>query len=222
MAKSKIVQAQTMVARWGAPLCFATASLIAIAPAQAQTAPAEESADSGSTDIVVTAQKREQKLRDVGIAVSVLNAEEVSRFNISSATDVVRAIPNIKYNAYGSSQVVFNIRGVSQNDYGDQQEPPVAVYQDDSYASSITSASFPVFDIARVEALRGPQGTLFGRNATGGAVQFISNQPTDALDGYVSGTYGRFNQTIFEGAVSGPLGDGVSARIAGIYNRDDG
>jgi len=222
MAMSKNVQAQIKALRWGVPLCFATASLLAIAPAHAQTAPTEEGADSGSTDIVVTAQKREQKLRDVGIAVSVLNAEEVSRFNISSATDVVRAIPNIKYNAYGSSQVVFNIRGVSQNDYGDQQEPPVAVYQDDSYASSITSASFPVFDIARVEALRGPQGTLFGRNATGGAIQFISNQPTDALDGYVSGTYGRYNQTILEGAVSGPLGDGVSARISGIYDRDDG
>lgn len=178
--------------------------------------------DDATADIVVTAQKREQKLRDVGIAVSVLSSAEVTNFNISSATDVVRAIPNIKYNAYGSSQVVFNIRGVSQNDYGDQQEPPVAVYQDDSYASSITSASFPVFDIARVEALRGPQGTLFGRNATGGAIQFISNQPTDAFDGYVTATYGRYNQTILEGAVSGPLGENVSARISGIFDRDDG
>ena len=188
-------------------------------PALAQTAEDEEST---ATDIVVTAQKREQKLQDVGIAVSVLSEDDVERFNITNATDVVRAIPNLKYNAYGSSQVVFNIRGVSQNDYGDQQEPPVAVYQDDSYASSITTASFPVFDLARVEALRGPQGTLFGRNATGGAVLFVSNQPTDTLEGYVSGTFGRFNQTIVEGAVSGPLGDGVVARIAGIYNRDDG
>lgn len=178
--------------------------------------------DDATADIVVTAQKREQKLRDVGIAVSVLSSAEVTNFNISSATDVVRAIPNIKYNAYGSSQVVFNIRGVSQNDYGDQQEPPVAVYQDDSYASSITSASFPVFDIARVEALRGPQGTLFGRNATGGAIQFISNQPTDAFDGYVTATYGRYNQTILEGAVSSPLGENVAARISGIFDRDDG
>lgn len=186
----------------------------------AQDAPAEDAAD--GSEIVVTAQKREQKLRDVGIAVSVLGAEDVEKLNINSAIDVVRAVPNLKYNAYGSSQVVFNIRGVSQNDYGDQQEPPVAVYQDDSYASSITTASFPVFDLARVEALRGPQGTLFGRNATGGAVQFVSNQPTDSLDGYLSATYGRFNQVIVEGAVSGPLGEGVSARVAGMVNRDDG
>jgi iron complex outermembrane receptor protein len=192
---------------------------LAATPALAQTADDDAAADG---EILVTAQKREQKLRDVGIAVSVLGDKEIANLNIANATDIVRAIPNIKYNAYGSSQVVFNIRGVSQNDYGDQQEPPVAVYQDDSYASSITSASFPVFDLARVEALRGPQGTLFGRNATGGAVQFVSNQPTDTFDGYVSATYGRYNQTILEGAVSGPLGETASARLAGMYNRDDG
>jgi iron complex outermembrane recepter protein len=192
---------------------------LASGSAQAQESPEEES-DAG--DIVVTAQKREQKLQDVGIAISVLSAKDIQNRSISNAIDVVSAIPNLKYNAYSSSQVVFNMRGVSQNDYGDQQEPPVAVYQDDSYASSITTASFPVFDLARVEALRGPQGTLFGRNATGGAVQFISNQPTDVLDGYASLTYGRYNQTIIEGAVSGPLGENLSARVSGVFNRDDG
>jgi iron complex outermembrane recepter protein len=134
----------------------------------------------------------------------------------------VRAIPNLKFNAYASSQVVFNVRGVSQNDYGDQQEPPVAVYQDDSYSSSITTAGFPVFDLARTEALRGPQGTLFGRNATGGAVQFISNQPTKDFDGYLTGTFGRFDQTIVEGALSGPLANGLTARISGQYAHDNG
>jgi iron complex outermembrane recepter protein len=187
------------------------------APPAATVTPADDAGD-----ILVTAQRREQRLRDVGIAVSVIGSDDVERLSIVNATDVVRAVPNLKFNAYGSSQVVFNIRGISQNDYGDQQEPPVAVYQDDAYASSITTASFPVFDLARVEALRGPQGTLFGRNATGGAVQFISNQPTDQTEGYLSGTYGRFNQLILEGAVSGSLGEGISARVAGLYNRDDG
>jgi iron complex outermembrane recepter protein len=209
---------QTASLKRSVSLAVLAAGLLAT-PALAQTA---EDDTSASTEIVVTAQKREQKLQDVGIAVSVLGEDELRNRSISSATDVVSAIPNLKYNAYSSSQVVFSMRGVSQNDYGDQQEPPVAVYQDDSYASSITTASFPVFDLARVEALRGPQGTLFGRNATGGAVQFISNQPTDRLDGFVSLTYGRFNQTIIEGAVSGPLGSDLSARISGIYNRDDG
>lgn len=195
-------------------------------PALAQTAPAASApaVDNPESlgDIVVTAQRREQKLRDVGIAASVLSSSEIRAMNITNATDIVRAIPNLKFNAYSSSQVVFNIRGVSQNDYGDQQEPPVAVYQDDSYASSITTASFPIFDLARTEALRGPQGTLFGRNATGGAVQFISNQPTDVMEGYLTGTYGRFNQTIVEGALSGPLADTFKLRVSGIYDRDDG
>ena len=125
-------------------------------------------------------------------------------------------------NAYSSAQVVFNIRGVSQNDYGDQQEPPVAVYQDDSYSSSINLASFPVFDLERVETLRGPQGTLFGRNATGGAIQFISRKPTDQFEGYTDLTYGSFNQVVVDGALSGPLTDNVQGRIAFIYDKDDG
>ena len=211
---------RTMLA--GTALAGATLGLLAT-PAIAQDAQATETAAAPEVaEIVVTAQRREQKANDVGIAVSVIGAKDIKALNIVNATDVVRAIPNLKFNAYGSSQVVYNIRGVSQNDYGDQQEPPVAVYQDDSYTSSITAASFPVFDLARVEALRGPQGTLFGRNATGGAVQFISAQPTDKLDGYLSATYGRFNQVVLEGALSGPLSDTLTARISGQYTRDDG
>jgi iron complex outermembrane receptor protein len=208
--------------RAGTSLGLVAAALSANAAWGQSTPDAATSADNGGADIVVTAQRREQKLQDVGIAISVLSQEELQHRSINNATDVVAAIPNLKYNAYSSSQVVFNMRGVSQNDYGDQQEPPVAVYQDDSYASSITTASFPVFDLARVEALRGPQGTLFGRNATGGAVQFVSNQPTDTLAGFVKATYGRYNQTTLEGAVSGPLGEALSARLSGIYDRDDG
>ena len=173
-------------------------------------------------EIIVTAQKREQNIQDVGISVTPLGDESLEDLNIKTATDIVRAVPSLKMNAYSSSQVVFNIRGVAQNSYGDEQEPPVAVYQDDSYSSSINLAGFPVFDLARVEALRGPQGTLFGRNATGGAIQFISQKPTKEFEGYLTGTYGRFNQQIFEGAVSGPFSDNVQGRIAFISNQDDG
>lgn len=211
----------TPLLRAGGSLAILAAALSGGVASAQDASPGDAAADQPA-DIVVTAQKREQKLQDVGIAISVLGSDEISRRSINNATDIVSAIPNLKYNAYSSSQVVFNMRGVSQNDYGDQQEPPVAVYQDDSYASSITTASFPIFDLARVEALRGPQGTLFGRNATGGAVQFVSAQPTDMLDGFLKLTYGRYNQTIVEGAISGPLGDTLSARISGIYDRDDG
>ncbi|CAN5689340.1 hypothetical protein BH11PSE6_BH11PSE6_04430 [soil metagenome] len=187
--------------------------------AAAQTA---TTAAADPTDIVVTAQRREQKLQDVGIAITALSGETLQQFNITNATDLTRAVPTLKMNAYSSAQVVFNIRGVSQNDYGDQQEPPVAVYQDDSYSSSINLASFPTFDLARVEVLRGPQGTLFGRNATGGAVQFISNQPTREFGGYASVTVGRYGQLVTEGAVSGPITDTLQVRLSGIRDRDKG
>ncbi len=173
-------------------------------------------------EVVVTAQRREQNIQDVGISVTPLDERALQNLNITTATDIVKAVPNLRMNAYSSSQVVFNIRGVSQNDYGDQQEPPVAVYQDDSYSSSINLASFPVFDLARVETLRGPQGTLFGRNATGGAIQFISNAPTEEFEGYTNFTYGSFNQVVVDGALSGPFSDNLQGRLAFIYNEDDG
>ena len=173
-------------------------------------------------EVVVTAQRREQNIQDVGIAVTALDERALQNLNITTATDIVKAVPNLRMNAYSSAQVVFNIRGVAQNDYGDQQEPPVAVYQDDSYSSSINLASFPVFDLARVETLRGPQGTLFGRNATGGAIQFISNAPTEEFEGYANLTFGSFNQVVAEGAVSGPFTDSLQGRLAVIYNQDDG
>ncbi|MGH6887312.1 MAG: TonB-dependent receptor, partial [Geminicoccales bacterium] len=173
-------------------------------------------------EVVVTAQRREQNIQDVGIAVTPLGDKALQDLSITTATDIVKAVPGLKMNAYSSAQVVFNIRGVSQNDYGDQQEPPVAVYQDDSYSSSINLASFPVFDLERVETLRGPQGTLFGRNATGGAIQFISRRPTEVFEGYANLTAGNYNAFILDGALSGALGDAVQGRFAFIVNQDDG
>jgi iron complex outermembrane receptor protein len=194
----------------------------ALACGLSQRAAADQAEATPFGEVVVTAQKREQNIQDVGIAVTPLGEDALQDLNITTATDIVRAVPSLKMNAYSSAQVVFNIRGVSQNDYGDQQEPPVAVYQDDSYASSINLASFPVFDLARVETLRGPQGTLFGRNATGGAIQFISRKPTREFEGYTDLTVGSYNQIIVNGAISGPLGDNVQGRLAFISNQDDG
>jgi iron complex outermembrane receptor protein len=207
--------------RWA----IATALVCSQSPwALADQAPAttEAKGESSIEEVIVTASRREQRLQDVGISVTPLTEQMLQDLNITTATDIVRAVPSLKMNAYSSSQVVFNVRGVAQNSYGDEQEPPVAVYQDDSYSSSINLASFPVFDLARVETLRGPQGTLFGRNATGGAIQFISHKPTKELEGYFNATYGRFNQQILEGAISGPFSDRWQGRLAFIANHDDG
>src|SRR5262249_1783694 len=117
---------------------------------------------------------------------------------------------------------VFNIRGISQNDFGDQQEPPIAVYYDDSYASSLNLSSFPVFDLQRVEVLRGPQGTLFGRNATGGAIQYVTNKPTKDFESYLTGTGGEFRQFDLDGAVSGPIASNVQGRLAFERSSNEG
>ena len=213
--------------RTAAMFCGCVAALLAMsftAGAQQPAEPAKTAAADtvGIEEIVVTAQRREQKLQDIGISVTALSNEALADLNITTATDITKAVPSLKMNAYSSSQAVYNIRGVAQNSYGDEQEPPVAVYQDDSYSSSINLASFPVFDLARVEVLRGPQGTLFGRNADGGAIQFISRRPTKDLDGYATATYGSFGQQIYEGAISGPLADNWQARFAFIRNKDNG
>ncbi len=199
-----------------------TCAALALAPVLADAQQPVASDQRTLEEVVVTANRREERLQDVGISVTALGSDSLGNLNITTATDIIRAVPSLKMNAYSSSQVVFNIRGVAQNSYGDEQEPPVAVYQDDSYSSSINLASFPVFDLERVEALRGPQGTLFGRNATGGAIQFISRKPTEEFEGYAAATFGRFNQQIFEGALSGPFSDNWQGRIAFISNQDDG
>jgi iron complex outermembrane receptor protein len=121
----------------------------------------------------------------------------------------------------GPSSFSLSIRGVTQNDFADHQEPPAAVYVDDVYVSQMAGLAFQLFDIDRVEVLRGPQGTLFGRNATGGLAQFVTNRPTDELDGYVNLELGERNLQRIEGAISGKIVDGIDGRLAFESNHYD-
>jgi len=192
--------------------------------AWSQTAPPPPAAPAAAAvdEVVVTAQRRVQRIQDVGIAVTALDAKAIANLNLKDSTDLTKAVPSLRMNAYTPSAVVFNIRGISQNDFGDEQEPPVAVYQDDSYASSFIASGFPIFDQQRIEVLRGPQGTLFGRNATGGAIQFISNKPTKDFQGYLTLTTGSYGEWLEEGALSGPLADNVQMRLSGTHDWADG
>ena len=121
-----------------------------------------------------------------------------------------------------SSVINFFLRGVGLNDFADANENPVAVYVDDVYRPASGGLSFQLFDLQRVEVLRGPQGTLFGRNTTGGVVHFISKRPTDELDGFVDLTYGSYDQIKAEAAFGGPIGDTVSGRLSAAMNKHDG
>jgi iron complex outermembrane receptor protein len=198
---------------------------VSTANARAESAPAAPSAAPAAAavdEVVVTAQRRVQRIQDVGIAVTALDAKAIANLNLKDSTDLTKAVPSLRMNAYTPSAVVFNIRGISQNDFGDEQEPPVAVYQDDGYASSFIASGFPIFDQQRIEVLRGPQGTLFGRNATGGAIQFISAKPTKSFQGYLTLQTGSYGEWLEEGALSGPLADTVQMRLSGMHDWADG
>lgn len=175
-------------------------------------------------EVVVTAQKREQSLQDVGIAVSAFTGDQMKSLGWDSSDDVVSQTPGVSLvQPNGPSSFYINIRGVAQNDFsGDNQESPVAVYVDDVYVASPTGAGFQLFDFERVEILRGPQGTLFGRNATGGLVHYVTRKPTQETDGYMSVTVGDYDKLDVEGAIGGGLTDSVSGRLSFSSNQNDG
>ena len=173
----------------------------------------------GVDEIVVTAQKREQNINDVGVAVSAFSREQMDALGIESSTELIAFTPGVSLAGdIGGQRAIFNIRGVVQNDYADLAEAPVAVYVDDSYVASTQAQTFGLFDVERIEILKGPQGTLFGRNATGGLVNTVTARPTGEFEGYSEFSAARFDQYRFEGALSGPLSDRLRARVAFLSN----
>ena len=175
-------------------------------------------------EVMVTAQKREQSLQDVGIAVTAFSGDQLNQLGWDSAEKVTSMTPGVTtIQPNGPSSFFINIRGVAQNDFsGDHQESPVAIYVDDVYVSAASGAGFQLFDFDRVEILRGPQGTLFGRKATGGLVHYITTKPSQESSGYVGLTLGDYDQVKLEGAAGGSISDNVSGRLSFVKNQHDG
>jgi iron complex outermembrane receptor protein len=165
-------------------------------------------------EIIVTAQRREQNLQDVGTSVTAFDATTLERLGFKDVTDIVGQVPGMQFNQYGTTVTIYNLRGVSQNDFSDHQEAPIAVYSDDAYIATTGALAGSLFDLQRVEVLRGPQGTLFGRNATGGLIQYVSKQPTDTPEAYMQVTAGNYGTLQTEGAVGGPLTDMIDSRAS--------
>ena len=189
-------------------------------PAKAEKVLAKNDTEVG--EIIVTAQHRAERLQDVGISISAVEGKQLARLNVGSSMDIARFTPGVHVSgSFGGQSAQYTIRGVTQNDFSDVLEGPVAVYFDDGYIGSLNGQIFGTFDLQRVEVLKGPQGTLFGRNATGGLVHFIPRTPTDQLSINARATYGRFNQTRLEGGIGGPLGGGLSARASLLFNHQD-
>jgi iron complex outermembrane receptor protein len=174
-------------------------------------------------EILVTAQKREQALQDVPISVTAMTGDQLEALGVDDYTEITQQVPNFQLNAWSPKLTIFNVRGISQNNFNDNLEAPVAVYVDDAYMGSMNGISGQLFDLERVEVLRGPQGTLFGRNATGGLVHYLSRDASDEeTNGYVEAELGDFDRRVVEAAVGGSLGENVRARVAGRWNEADG
>jgi iron complex outermembrane receptor protein len=181
-------------------------------------------------EIVVTAQKREQNIQDVGIAITAFTGDQMQALGVTSSFDIARYSPGVHISGNLAGQnTQFTIRGVTQNDFNDIIEAPTAVYLDEGYIPIAQAQTFAMLDIERVEILKGPQGTLFGRNATGGAVQYVSRKPSfDGIEGYIDLTTGLYdsnsdaNSFNVEAALGGPLSDTAAARVAVLYSDVDG
>ena len=196
------------------PLAVAVAAHMSLMAASAGAAVLEE--------VVVTAQKREQSIQDVGIAITAFTGDQLEQLGWTNAQQVTAMAPGVTtIQPNGEANYAVAIRGVANSDFTTNVESPVALYVDEVYISQMSGAGFLLYDMDRVEILRGPQGTLFGRNATGGLVHYITKKPSEELDGYIMGTVGDYDQYKVEGAVGGG-NDLVSVRFSGAYNEADG
>lgn len=207
----------------------ATAALFALPalPAFAQEAPAiDDAAGEATGEILVVARRREERLLDVPISISALSTEALEKAGAKDLSGIQGAIPNVNIvQGRGSaSSANFFIRGIGQPDALQTFDPAVGVYVDGVYLSRIQGALLNLFDVQRVEILRGPQGTLYGKNTIGGAVNVVSKKPDlTTLRGEAAITYGRFDEVTAKGYVSAPLAaDKLALSVAGVYDDRDG
>lgn len=198
--------------------------------AQAQTATGPQSGDAQASRtldaITVTARKREETIQDVPVAVTAFTPETIDKLNIEDIGDLGAQVPNLTiYAARGStSTATAYIRGVGQADPLWGVDPGVGIYLDDVYIARPQGALLDVFDVGRIEVLRGPQGTLYGKNTIGGAIKYVSRALPTELEGFASVTLGNYNQRDAKAAIGGPIGgadSGLRARLAvASLNRD--
>ena len=187
--------------------------------------PADSRSSSTSVgEVVVTAQRRSQNLQDVPESVQAISSQQLIAAGIKSTQDLGQITPNVTIiSPIGAgNQPLITIRGIGLNDFDTNNAGPNGVYVDDVYLSAPGVQNFSLFDTAQVQVLKGPQGTLYGRNTSGGALLFTSNRPTDTFTFDLHGEYGDYNTFQFLGAVGGPIAPGLDGRIAAVVNHSDG
>lgn len=198
---------------------FALVAALTAIPSTVHADVAEDAAE-----IVVTANKRAEPLQDVPMAVSAISGESLAASHVTQAEDVAQTIPNLQMNTtVGDNTPIFSLRGVSMYDYSLNQSSPVATYYDEVYKGSFALLGATMFDIDRIEVLRGPQGTLYGKNTTGGAINIITKSAKlGEFSGSAAVGYGNYDRIDLNGAVNAPLGDKAAVRVAGTFTRANG
>ena len=204
-------------------LLLAGATFALLSPAAAYAQDAGASADQGGDEIVVTARKREERLQDVPIAVTAITADTLEREQINSVREIASYTPGLNITTDAVGRAFMSIRGVGTT-LIDSVQPGVGIFVDGIYQTNTSYLNNPVVDVARIEVLRGPQGTLFGNNTLGGAINVITRAPTDEFAGRISTSYADpDNYQTVAGSLSGPLVEGVlRGRIAAAYHSHDG
>ena len=223
-------------------LILASASALAIstAPAHAQTAPVNsgtpaKNAPSGAAtssvadpqqglgDIIVTAQRFSQSAQKAPLAVTVVKPEELVRQNITRAEDLSRVVPALVATSSGGPNTTFFLRGVGNTTVNSYSDPAISFNYDGVYIGRPNSTQGFFYDLQRIEVLKGPQGTLYGRNATGGAINVIPNHPVAGqTNGYAQASYGNYNAVQTQGGINLPVGSTAAFRLSGNYLKHDG
>jgi iron complex outermembrane receptor protein len=178
------------------------------------------SSNNGLEEIVVTAQKREQSVDSVGMTINAVTGEQLMEQGVKNLADLIKIEPSFTVAQNSVGQPVYSIRGIGYNSTSLGAPPAVSIYVDEVAYPYAAMAKGATLDLERVEVLKGPQGTLFGENATGGAVNYIAAKPTDKLEFGVDVSYARFNEGTLDGFVSGPITDALKARLA--FSVDEG
>ncbi len=221
--EKNLVQPPSVFTRSLLSVAIAAACGLDIAPAAAQGAQQQETA--GLDEIVVTARFKEERLQETPIAITAVTAEELQSRGFQNAFEVAYTVPNASLRpaqaAFGASMSAY-IRGIGQYDFLPEFEPGVAIYFDDVLHPVTFASSVDLMDLERVEVLRGPQGTLFGRGSIGGAIRYISKAPQGDDTGSISVTYGDFNRIDVRASYDFKLSDTVFARVAGVAKKRDG
>ena len=195
-------------------LFLGASSLLAICWSSSGLAQSLVGGDGAGNEIVVTAQRREQRLSDVGLSISVVGADALQTRNISSAADLANVVPSFQASNSGLGTPLYTLRGVGVNEPSLGVASSVAIYVDEIPLPFPVMTQGATLDTQRIEVLKGPQGTLYGQNSTGGAINYIANKPRDEFEAGATGSFGRFATGSLEGYVSGPLSSTLKARVA--------